>query len=236
VVVGRDITEQQQDKMDLERLGHLMPEGQKIAHLGTWEYLLDTQTTLWSEELYRICGLDPAGPSPNYEALLTKVVHPDDAARLRQIFMTAVQNRAVYELEHRIVRPDGSVRWTYHRGHPYFDKHGRLVRYIGTTMDVTDRRQGEKDLERQHAILTGINRILREALAGETDEQWGKVCLAVAEELTGSKIGFISEINPSGRLDDIAISDLGRSECKLSDSQELVLPKNLHIHGIYGRY
>ena len=105
-----------------------------------------TRTTVWSEEEYRIYGLDPAGPSPEYDEMLKKYVHPDDAALLHETFTTAMRNRSMYVLEHRIMRPDGSVRWVYNRANPYFADDGALIRYVGTTLDITDRKLVEEAL------------------------------------------------------------------------------------------
>jgi PAS domain S-box-containing protein len=123
-----------------------LAEAQRIAHLGSFEYVAATQTTTWSEEEYRIYGLDPTGPSPAYEDMLAHCIHPNDRDLLHDAFMRAMQANGIYELEHRIVRPDGSVRWVYDRAHPYFDAQGKLLRYIGTTLDITERKQIENAL------------------------------------------------------------------------------------------
>ena len=72
--------------------------------------------------------------------MLKKYVHPDDATLLHETFTTAMRNRSMYVLEHRIIRPDGSVRWVYNRANPYFADDGTLIRYVGTTLDITDRK------------------------------------------------------------------------------------------------
>ena len=154
-----DITDIMKTRQELERTRNMLAEAQKIAHLGSFEYIAATRSTVWSEEEYRIYGLDPAGPSPTYNIMLAECIHPDDAALLNDTFTKAMQNRSVFELEHRIVRPDGSVRWVYDRAHPYFDEDGSLLRYIGATLDVTDRTQAaeallqsQKDLERAQQV------------------------------------------------------------------------------------
>ena len=139
-----DITERKQAEMELERMRDLLAEGQQIAHLGSFEYVAATQSTIWSEEEYRIYGLDPTEPSPAYEVMLARHIHPDDAAVLHETFSAAVRNRAVYELEHRIMLPDGSVRHVYDRAHPHFDERGQLVRYVGATLDITERKRAEE--------------------------------------------------------------------------------------------
>jgi PAS domain-containing protein len=128
VGVTQNITERKRAEQELVRTRNMLMEGQKIAHLGTFEYVAATRTTEWSEEEYRIYGLDPAGPSPAYDVMLTKCIHPDDAALLHETFTKAMQSRSIFELEHRIVRPDGSVRWVHDRAYPYFDDKGNLLR------------------------------------------------------------------------------------------------------------
>jgi PAS domain S-box-containing protein len=155
-----DITERKRVESELERMRVLLSEGQRIAHVGSFEYLADTQETVWSDEECRIYGLVPGHPSPAYEDLVRKHIHPDDAAILDQTFRQAVRDRVAYKLEHRIVRPDGSARIVQDLAHPYFDEHQRLVKYIGATLDVTDQRHVEEALReserRQRAILNSI--------------------------------------------------------------------------------
>jgi PAS domain S-box-containing protein len=153
VSVVRDITERRRAEQALVEMKNILAEGQRIAHLGTFEYVADTRTTGWSDEEYRIYGLDPAGPSPAYDVILAKSIHPDDATLLHQTFSAAMQSGSLYELEHRIVRPDGSVRWVYDRAYPHFDQNGKLVRYVGATLDITDRKRAEEALRKANEEL-----------------------------------------------------------------------------------
>jgi PAS domain S-box-containing protein len=139
-----DITERKQAEEALLRTKYILSEGQRIAHVGTFEYIFDTGETVWSDEEYRIYGFESEGLSPAYDEMLAKCIHPDDSELLHKAFSAALQSGTVYELEHRIVRPDGSVRWVYDLAHPYFDDTGKLIRYIGTTLDITDRKNAEK--------------------------------------------------------------------------------------------
>ena len=149
----RNVTDRKQAEQELERMRNLLADGQRVAHVGSFEYVAATRTTVWSEEEYRIYGLDPAGPSPAYEVMLAQCIHPDDAALLHQTFSAAIQSNAGYELEHRIVRPDGSVRWVYDRALPYFDDSGKLLRYVGATLDITERKQAEEALRESQYLL-----------------------------------------------------------------------------------
>jgi PAS domain S-box-containing protein len=99
-------------------------------------------------------------------------------------------------------------------------------------LDITSRQQAEENLKRQHAILAGINRIFKEALSAETEAQLGETCLAVAEELTASKFGFICEFNEAGRFDAIAISNPGWSACKIPISRAREMLYDVPVYGI----
>ncbi len=151
-----DLSTRKQAQAELERTRALLAEGQKIAHLGTFEYIANTRTTVWSEEEYIIYGLDPAGPSPSYDVMLAKSIHPDDAALLDQTLTAAMQNGAIYELEHRIVRPDGTVRWVYDRAQPYFDDKGKLAGYVGATLDITERKEAEEQVQRSRRLFAEL--------------------------------------------------------------------------------
>ncbi len=152
-----DITDSKQREAEtyeeLQHAKYLFTEAQKIVHLGSFEYIAETQQTIWSEEEYHIYGLDPAAPSPDYQTMLSRCIHPDDSELLDKTFSSAMRRSSVYELEHRIVRPGGEVRWVRDLAHPYFDKQGKLLRYIGTTLDITGRKLAELELSAQRQFL-----------------------------------------------------------------------------------
>jgi len=148
-----NITERKNAELDLIRMSRIMKNSQEIAHLGSFEFIAADQSTIWSEEEYRIYDLDPNGPSPEYNVMLEKCIHPDDANLLHETFMAAMQNQEIYELEHRIIRPDGSVRWVYDKAHPYFDENGNLLRYVGATLDTTERKRLQEELKMLNAEL-----------------------------------------------------------------------------------
>lgn len=145
ISMAMDVTERKHAEQELLRMSQFMNDAQEIAHLGSFQYVAADQSTIWSEEEYRIYGLDPEGPSPEYNEMLENCIHPDDAKLLDDTFRAAIQSQGVYELEHRILRPDGSVRWVYDLARPYFNDDGELVRYVGTTLDVTERKEIEAD-------------------------------------------------------------------------------------------
>lgn len=120
-------------------------EAQRVAHIGSWEFDVIAQTTRWSDELLQIHGLDPAQPLPSPVETL-QFIHADDRTALIELLTQAITTRKAYERDLRIVRPDGSVRYVEVRGTPLFDDQGRYIRMVGTTLDITARKQAEEAL------------------------------------------------------------------------------------------
>ncbi len=121
---------------------------QKIAHIGSFECDPENNISRWSEELYHIFGIDPSEPSPSLEEKVSRFLHPDDAEDYRARCNEAILSRSVFELEYRIIRPDGTVRWLYDIGEPLGDGEYSALRYMGVTQDITERRQAEDSFQR----------------------------------------------------------------------------------------
>lgn len=153
IKLSRALAEREKAQNELRKESNLLEEAQKIAHLGIFEFVAATQTTEWSEEEFRIYGLDPSGSSPTYEKMLAECIHPDDANLLKDTFIQAVESLGVYELEHRIVHPNGTVRWVYDRAMPTINAQGELERYIGITLDITAHKLAEQKLQEAHDLL-----------------------------------------------------------------------------------
>jgi PAS domain S-box-containing protein len=138
----------------LARTQARLVEAQQVAHIGSWEWDVPGNSLWWSEELYRIYGVDPARFAASYEGFLA-LVHPDDRAETEATVRTALDARAPFSFEHRIVRPDGSVRRLHGQGSVVCDAGGRPLRMLGTGQDITERRRAEEERARfereQHA-------------------------------------------------------------------------------------
>jgi PAS domain S-box-containing protein len=118
-------------------------EAQEVAHIGSWEWDVGRNALWWSAELCRIYGLDAEAAAASYEAFLERV-HPDDRAMVRQLVATALGDGRPFAFDHRIIRPDGSVRTLAARGRVLLDPEGRAVRLVGTGQDITDRKRAEE--------------------------------------------------------------------------------------------
>ncbi|PSB35666.1 PAS domain S-box protein [Stenomitos frigidus] len=118
-------------------------EAQRVAHIGSWECDAIAQTTWWSDELFRIHGLDLNQPLPSPIDTL-QFIHPDDRAVFKSLAEQAIAEGKAFKGDLRIVRPDGSIRFVEVRGMPLFDEQGIYVRMVGTTLDITERKQAEE--------------------------------------------------------------------------------------------
>ena len=101
--------------------------------------------------------------------------------------------------------------------------------------DITERRRAEHRVAKERALSRAMSTVFERALTCETEDELGRTCLAVAEELTGSKFGFIGEVNEAGRLDTIALSDPGWEACRIPETHAVRLIRNMEVRGIWGR-
>jgi PAS domain S-box-containing protein len=154
----------------LERSEARLREAQRAARLGSWEWDVEQNSIWWSEELYSIYGIHPASFSASYESYLDRI-HPEDRAYAREVVATALREKRPFAFEHRIVRPDGTVRMVLGQGDVVLDHQGRPARMVGTTQDITEHKVAESEratLAREHAAreeAETANRLKDEFLA-----------------------------------------------------------------------
>jgi diguanylate cyclase (GGDEF)-like protein len=146
-----------------------LAEAQSLARVGSWEVELPSDTTIWSRELYRQFGFD-WDQRPTYEALIGRV-HPDDQEPVLQALQTTVANGGPFLIEHRLLLPDGAIRWVRSRGRAEIDASGQPERLLGTSQDITEQKAADDALLHQavHDRLTGLpNRLLLHDRLGQS--------------------------------------------------------------------
>jgi PAS domain-containing protein len=116
---------------------------QHLIHAGNWEWNLVTKKYTWCEEMYRIFNL-PLQQSPLRTGTFFNSIHPEDRQRVVRALGKALVGERPYNIEHRIVWPDGSVRFIHGEATVTFDNGGRPIRIWGTVQDVTGKRQVEE--------------------------------------------------------------------------------------------
>jgi PAS domain S-box-containing protein len=117
-----------------------LAEAQQIARIGSWDWDLATNDIVWSDEMYRIYGLDPDTFKPNYDSL--SQFSPDGREGTRASVQAAIEHDTPLDAEQRIIRPDGKEVFIYARG-KVLRKNGKAVRLIGTAQDITERKKQE---------------------------------------------------------------------------------------------
>src|ERR1700739_3161084 len=159
--------ERKQAEEKLRRSESYLAEAQRLSHTGSWASRPATGEILYfSEECYRVVCLDPDGGPPRYETFLRRV-HPDDRARLNEAVERAGRENTDFELDYRIVHPDGEIRDIHVIGHPVPDASSGPVQYVGTVIDVTERKQAEEEREKLRQARADLARASRVTTMGE---------------------------------------------------------------------
>jgi len=154
-----DVTVAKQAEETLRESEAYLAEAQRLSHTGSWATTPATgDIRYWSEECYRVLGFDPHGGQPRFETFFQRI-HPDDQRRLEQVERAierakrASGDKTGFEFDYRIVHPGGEIREIHTVGHPVFSPSGDLVEYVGTVIDITERKRAE-------ALRDGESRIL----------------------------------------------------------------------------
>lgn len=151
VLVFRDCTERQQAEAALRRNEAVMAQAGRIAHLGAWELEISNWDDLhanalrWSEGVYRILGYEPGAVEVSNDLFFAHV-HPDDRQRINEVVAQAIAAQQAYQIEHRIIRTDGTERIVLEHAEITFDAQARPLRMIGTIQDITERKEAEEIL------------------------------------------------------------------------------------------
>lgn len=142
-----DITAYRGMMEELRREKAKLDEAQRVGGMGSWELDLVENVLTWSDEMYRIFEIDPERFGASYEAFLD-TLHPDDRERVNQIYTRSLETREPYEVEHRLLFPDGRIKHVIERCETFRDAADRLLRSVGTTQDITGRVDAETEIRR----------------------------------------------------------------------------------------
>jgi PAS domain S-box-containing protein len=174
---------------DLQENRALLNDAQKLSHVGCCQYDPSEGRLVWSEELYRIHGVDPAMFVPTYDSAM-KLVHPDDRAAWRAALTHALRARAPFAAEFRIVRPDGSVRDLRTLGEVIPDGSGETASLLWSVLDITEQKRTEDALRTSAKQLTALSRRLVEVQETERRQLSRELHDRVGQNLTALSINL----------------------------------------------
>ena len=154
-----DVTAVRRTEEALRRSENYLAEAQKLTHTGSGAWRVADRDALYlSEEWYRIYGFDPEEGLSAWEKRLQRM-HPEDRGPWREITDRAIRERSDYEGEHRILLPDGTVKYTHTVGHPVLSASGDVEQFVCTMMDITERKQAEEALRQSESYLAEAQRL-----------------------------------------------------------------------------
>jgi signal transduction histidine kinase/CHASE1-domain containing sensor protein len=184
-----DITERKLAEEELLRSRALLNDAQKLSHVGCCQYNPGNGNLLWSEELYRIHGVEQDSFTPTYGSTMA-LVHPEDRAAWGDALAQALRSGAPFASEFRIVRPDASVRHLRSLGEVILDRDGRATSMLWSVLDITEQKHTEDALRDLAAQLTALSRRLVEVQEAERRQLSRELHDRVGQNLTALSINL----------------------------------------------
>jgi PAS domain S-box-containing protein len=169
--IATDIEDRKRAEGALRRSEAYLTEAQRLTHTGSWARDPATgKTTYWSEEMFRIYGFDPQRSSVPTREEYYRLLHPEDYDRVLELVQKAFREKADFTKEFRVVLPDGAVKHLHVIGHPVLDQTGEVVEYVGTAVDVTERKRAEEQHREYLKFLESLDRVNR-TMQGTNDRE-----------------------------------------------------------------
>ena len=162
-----DIHDRKEAEETLRRSEGYLAEAQRLSHTGSWASIpARGEIRYFSEECYRVMGFDPRDGQPRYETFFQRI-HPDDQASVSEAVEKAGRENTEFELDYRVIHPGGEIRDIHVVGHPVPGPSGDFVEFVGTVMDITERKRAEEERERLRQAQADLAHVNRVATMGE---------------------------------------------------------------------
>jgi PAS domain S-box-containing protein len=168
VGTAMDVTAAKQAEEALRRSESYLADAQRLTRTGSWAWNVATrQSVYWSQENYRLFGFDPEAGIPSDEAFYQRI-HPEDRDRVRrEVFLERPVEGSHFDVDFRIVLPGGAIKYVRSTGHPVRNISGDLLEYVGTSIDVTERKRADEERERLRQVQADLAHLSRVTTMGE---------------------------------------------------------------------
>ena len=193
-----DITDRVEAERALSYGAQRLEQAQRIARVGHWEWDIVTNDLTWSDEIYRIFGLQPREFKATYPAFLEHI-HPDDRQAVEAAVGRAVAGEEDYAVDHRIVHPDGTIRFVHESGLITWSQDRQPLRMLGVVNDITDRVEAERALNEKNAYLSTVVNTMQGALLITDNDSNIVLANQAASDMLGYSPEELARIDP-GRL------------------------------------
>lgn len=153
MLIVSDITENLKSRQAIYKAKIRLETAQEIGKIGYWDFNLKTGELFWTDEIYRILGQDKDTFNVSFQNFLS-LVHPDDREAVIEDRTDAIAGTGAHNIEHRIIRPDGSIRYVYQKGSLVKNGDGESVLFEGILQDITERKEEEEQLRLMESVIT----------------------------------------------------------------------------------
>lgn len=240
--VIHDTTTRKNAESALRKSESRLAEAQDIASLGHWEWEIESNTLYWSHGIYKMFGRAAKQFEATYPNFL-KTIHPEDRDLVSRSVNDALEDRAAYAVEHRLVKPNGEIRWVFERGRVFRNYDGEPIRMLGTVLDISERVQTESLLRENERLLAEAQKIAQTGSwqydnttgALEYSEQCYEVLGVSRDEFEPSVENWLALVHPDDReIAERNVHDILNEAVELNYELRIVRPDGAmrYVHQI----
>ena len=183
-----DITKQKIEHENQKKAERRLAEAQNIAHVGSWDLDLITNDLKWSEETFRIFEVNPVLVKPSYEGFVN-FIHPDDRERINHAYQDSLETKLPYNIEHRVLMPDGRVKFVNEQCDTEYNDEGQAIRSYGTVQDITERKRTDEAIK-----------MIATAVSSTSDDDFYENLVTSMAEMFNADYAFIALLDENDAM------------------------------------